>query len=71
MKRFYAKEGNAYVNYISLFNNPLRLKNTYESRYVSKRYTTKKQSPHIVYTEKEAKMLIRLNDNIKLLEVTI
>ena len=69
MRRFYAKEGNEYVNYISLFHKPLRLKNTRELKSTSN--YKKKKSPHIIYTEIETKMLIKLNDNIKLLEVTI
>ena len=69
MKRFYAMEGAMYVNYISLFTDePMRLENTpFE---FGLKELTPKRAKQIIYSEKEAKRLQRINRNVILVEIT-
>ena len=68
MKRFYAMEGDVYVNYISLLTEePIRLEDTPFEYGI--RELTAKRARQLVYTEKEAKALQTINRNIILLEI--
>lgn len=68
MKRFYAMEGAVYVNYISLLTeDPIRLDDT-PFEYGLKELTPKR-AKQIIYSEKEAKRLQRINGNVILVEI--
>lgn len=58
MKIFAVKQGGMYVNYISLFCNPMRLRNT-KLNVTSTGYVSKIQE-HILYTEKETRIVLDL-----------
>lgn len=68
IRKFYAMEGDVYVNYISLFTeHPMRLEDT-PFDYSFKRLTPKR-SEQIIYTEREAKRLQQLHKEIILVEI--
>jgi hypothetical protein len=69
MKRFYAMEGVVYVNYISLLTEkPMRLEDTpFE---FGLKELTPKRAKQIIYSEREAKTLQRINRNVVLVEIT-
>lgn len=68
MRKYIAKKGGMYVNYISLFSSkPFRLRDT--KTLLTTGGVEARQQPHIIYTEKEAKILTDLIRDIKLIEV--
>jgi hypothetical protein len=68
MRKYVAKKGGMYVNYISLFSSkPFRLRDTTILFTAGGREA--RQQPHIIYTEKEARVLINLVRDIKIIEV--
>jgi hypothetical protein len=69
MKRFYAIEGEMYVNYISLFTEkPVKLDDV-PFNYDVRRKLSVKKARQLVYTEKEAKRLQQLYKEIILVEI--
>ena len=60
MKKYYVRQKGKYVNYISLFYKPLRLKDTLSK--ISKNNRVKALQPHIIYTENEMRIVIELVD---------
>ena len=69
MRRYYAMEGAVYVNYISLLTEePMRLEDT-PFEYGLKELTPKR-AKQIIYSEREAKTLQRINRNVILVEIT-
>ena len=70
MKRYFARKGDEYINYLSLFtSDPFKLSNTKDDRIWDELKSFRKRK-HIVYTEEEAIQLLRIEENIELLEVT-
>ena len=69
MRRFYAMEGEMYVNYISLFTEkPIRLDDV-PFEYNVLKALSPKRAKQIIYTEKEAKRLQIINRNVILVEI--
>jgi len=67
-KLYYAVEGGKYVNYLSLLtDNPVRLPDIQivKNGNVSQRVNNR----HIIYTEKEAYRLLKINKKCDILEV--
>lgn len=68
MRKYIAKKGGMYVNYISLLSpRPLRLRDT--KLHITASGVVSRQQPNIIYTEKEAKILINLVRDVKIIEV--
>jgi len=66
MRRYYAMEEGMYVNYISLFTgDPIRLDDT----PIDYKLLTFKRAKQLVYTEREAKVLQKINRNVILVEI--
>lgn len=62
---YYAVEGGKYVNYLSLLtDNPIRLNDTPFIRSSNPR-----KGNFIIYTEMEARRLLRINKKVAILEV--
>lgn len=67
MRRFYAMEKDVYVNYIFLFSDLFRLEDT-PFEYGLKELTPKR-AKQLIYTEKEAKRLQKVNRDVLLVEI--
>lgn len=68
MRKYIAKKGGMYINYISLLSSrPLRLKDT--KLHITAGGVVSRQQPHIIYTENEARILINLVRDVKIIEV--
>ena len=66
-KFYYAVEGDKYVNYLSLLtDNPIRLA---DIQIVKGSRSQRVNNRHIIYTEKEAHRLLKINKNCSILEV--
>ncbi len=68
-KQYYqVKRNGKYINYISLFNDPYKLPDS------SIRITVKgdivKKSQHILYTEKELEVVLKLEKNVSIEVIT-
>ena len=66
MRTFYIKKHGEYVNYIFPFNEPLKLRNT--TLKINRNIIAKLQ-PHIIYTEKEARIVLEIEKDAKLIPV--
>jgi hypothetical protein len=66
MRKYVAKKEGMYVNYISLFSNPLRLADT--SIVITSCGKIRKSSQrYIIYSSKEARMLKQINKDLKII----
>ena len=66
-KLYYAVEGGKYVSYISLFtDNPLRLADV---EIVERATSQRMNNRHVIYTEKEAHRLLKINKKVAILEI--
>ena len=66
-KFYYAVEGDKYVNYLSLLtDNPVRLP---DIQIVKGSRSQRVNNRHIIYTEKEAQRLLKINKKCSILEV--
>lgn len=66
--KYVVKKGGMYINYISLFTSkPLRLRDT--KLYITSIGREARQQPHIIYTEKEARVVLQLEKDAKLIPV--
>jgi|688.fasta_scaffold1031572_2 hypothetical protein len=66
MRTFYIKKHGEYINYIFPFNEPLKLRNT-KLKITQNRVAN--LQPHIIYTEKEARVVLQLEKDAKLIPV--
>ena len=66
MRKYVAKQGGMYVNYISLFSNPLRLADT--SIVITSCGKIRKSSQrYIIYSSREAHMLNHIHKDLKIM----
>lgn len=66
MKKYYIRKNGYYLNYIVSFNEMLKLKSTNPKTSGNR---ISRMQPHIIYTEKEAKRVLRLEKDAYLVLV--